>query len=203
MVLPRETAICSVVLTNSSESASYRSQDPSSEPDVVVIKDLMEDSRFNDRRFVVGGPQMRWFAGAPIRSPDGIKLGAVCVFDLQPRQGLTEEERGFLCESANTVTNHLEAVRARSEFQRRDRLFEGLESFVSGLTELMSHRPEIVDPDIASRDLTSPYMSHGSEISSMRSMTMWEAALPSGCKLMFSRAANVSYFHAQTHFRED
>lgn len=170
---------------------------------MVVIKDLMEDPRFSDRHYVVGGPQMRWYAGAPIRSPDGIKLGAVCVFDLQPRAGLTEQERGFLCESANTVMNHLEAVRVQSEFQRRDRLFEGLESFVSGLTELMSHRPEVVDPKIASRDLAAPYVSHGSDVSSMRSMTMWEAALPSGCKLMFSRAANVSYPRALTRSCRD
>ncbi|KAJ9603580.1 hypothetical protein H2200_011766 [Cladophialophora chaetospira] len=154
VVLPRETGICSTVLRNTTESASYHVQDHIADPDVVVINDLKEDARFSSRRFVAGGPQMRWYAGAPIRSPDGTKIGAVCVFDSQPRQDFSEDERLFLTDTAKTVMNHLEAVRIQSEFQRRDRLIEGLEAFVGGLSELASlnQRKEVVNGDIIVRE---------------------------------------------------
>ena len=188
VVLPRESGVCSVVLPNSAESASYQPQDQVPDPDVVVINDLKEDPRFCNRRYVVGGPQMRWYAGAPVRSPDGTKLGAVCVFDVQLRQNFSEEERSFLSGTAKTVANHLEAGRIQAEYQRRDQLIEGLDSFVSGLSELTNQRKGSAEGAHPSGGSTAP---NGNDNRSVETRTMWEAALPSGCKQMFSRAANV------------
>ena len=188
IVLSREKGICSVVLPNSAESASYLGHDQDIDPDVVVIDDLQEDARFCNRRFVADSPQMRWYAGAPIRSSDGTKIGAVCVFDARPRQGLSQEDNLFLCGTARTVMKHLEASRIQAEYQRRDRLIKGLDSFVSGLSELTNQRAEAADGIHATADYATPSVSN---FSSVKSLTMWEAALPSGCKLMFSRAANI------------
>ncbi|EXJ60232.1 hypothetical protein A1O7_04384 [Cladophialophora yegresii CBS 114405] len=191
VVLPRETGLCSLVLSNSSESALYAEQDHDVDPDMVVINDLREDARFCNRPFVVDGPQMRWYAGAPIRSPDGVKLGAVCVFDDRSRQDFPREDQVFLCNTARTVMNHLDAVKIRSEHQRRDRLIEGLQAFVSGLSGLTSQWTEAADMRPADGAITAPQLSQGSDVDSARHSTWWEAALPSGCKSMFSRAANI------------
>jgi GAF domain-containing protein len=53
---------------------------------VLVVPDTLEDSRFKDLPSVreMG---IRFYAGAPIVSPEGAVLGALCVFDNQPHPG--------------------------------------------------------------------------------------------------------------------
>jgi GAF domain-containing protein len=49
------------------------------------IEDTLNDPRVFDNPFVVNAPFVRFYAGAPIRDPDGWMLGTVCVVDMQPR----------------------------------------------------------------------------------------------------------------------
>ncbi|KIW68991.1 hypothetical protein, variant [Phialophora macrospora] len=180
-----------MVLSNTSESVSYEKQHQDVDPDMVVISDLMADARSCTRSFVRSDPQMRWYAGAPIRSPEGVKLGAVSVFDVRTRQDFSGEEQVILCDTAKTVMNHLEVVKIRAEHQRRDRLIEGLQAFVSGLSGLTSQLTDAADIHHADSNLTAPLVGYGSDRREARHLTWWEAALPSGCKSMFSRAANI------------
>jgi diguanylate cyclase (GGDEF)-like protein len=60
------------------------------QPDqVMVIPDATHDSRFADNPLVTGAPGIRFYAGAPLRDPDGIVLGTLCVFDVQPHEVAT------------------------------------------------------------------------------------------------------------------
>ncbi|MDE1163271.1 MAG: GAF domain-containing sensor histidine kinase [Acidobacteriaceae bacterium] len=51
----------------------------------MVIEDTLLDPRFCANPFVTGGPQIRFYAGAPLVAPNGHILGTVCVFDSKPR----------------------------------------------------------------------------------------------------------------------
>src|SRR5688572_20449521 len=51
----------------------------------LLIPDAHADQRFSDHPYVVGGPRIRFYAGAPLRTPDGFKLGTLCVLDIAPR----------------------------------------------------------------------------------------------------------------------
>lgn len=55
-------------------------------PELLVIEDLSADPRFRDRSWVggVGGP--RFYAGYPIESPDGHRVGSLCLIDSKPRR---------------------------------------------------------------------------------------------------------------------
>jgi diguanylate cyclase (GGDEF)-like protein len=57
----------------------------------MIVHDTMRDSRFEDNPLVTGKPRIRFYAGDPIRSAEGHKLGAFCLIDTMPRS-LNQEE---------------------------------------------------------------------------------------------------------------
>lgn len=64
---------------------------------LLVIPDLTKDDRTSANTLVSGGPEIRFYAGAPLLTPDGHMLGTLCVLDLSPRaEGLTGEQASGL-----------------------------------------------------------------------------------------------------------
>ncbi len=53
---------------------------------VLEVRDAPADPRFCDNALVTGAPGIRYYAGAPIILPDGLRMGTVCVIDQYPRQ---------------------------------------------------------------------------------------------------------------------
>lgn len=51
----------------------------------LVVPDTREDPRFAENPLVVGSPHCRFYAGHPIHAPGGIRVGTLCVLDIQPR----------------------------------------------------------------------------------------------------------------------
>lgn len=86
------------------------------EPEIMIISDLREDPRFSHNPMVVGDPDLRFYAGARLETPEGIPLGTISVLDTKPRpEGLTEQQRVSLLALARQVMVELELRRARAE----------------------------------------------------------------------------------------
>ncbi len=54
--------------------------------DILVIPDATKDHRFDCNPLVTGEPGLRAYAGALLKSPEGLPIGTVCVLDYQPRE---------------------------------------------------------------------------------------------------------------------
>jgi GAF domain-containing protein len=79
--------------------------------DLFIIQNTLEDERFATNPLVTGEPRIRFYAGAPLTTPDGHNLGALCVVDRQPRE-LTVQQKSALAALANLTVGQLELRRA-------------------------------------------------------------------------------------------
>ena len=68
--------------------------------DVLVVEDTTQDIRFRDNPLVVHPPSVRFYAGAPVLSTDGLPLGSLCIVDRTPRH-MTKHEVMFLKQLAH------------------------------------------------------------------------------------------------------
>lgn len=79
--MPRKGSFCSATIQS---------------PDVLVVPDGSADLRFADRPLVDAQPRMRFYAGAPLATADGHRIGALCVLDPKPRAGISDHQKNAL-----------------------------------------------------------------------------------------------------------
>ena len=77
--------------------------------DIFMIPDATQDPRFADNPLVRESPGIRFYAGCPLRAPNGDKLGTLCIIDHEPRT-LSGEDTGLLRDLATMVEKELAAV---------------------------------------------------------------------------------------------
>ena len=82
--------------------------------DLFVVPDAAGDARFSADGFVTGEPRVRFYAGAPLETPEGQILGVLCVMDRSPRELRPAQEQA-LRTLARQVMTHLELVRRTRE----------------------------------------------------------------------------------------
>lgn len=101
----------------------------------LAVEDATVDHRFMNNPFVTGDASIRSYLGAPLTSPDGYNIGAICVFDTEPRQYSVADE-AVLASFAKVVMSQLElrliarqdsltgSLTRRAFVDRMDRLLE-------------------------------------------------------------------------------
>lgn len=82
---------------------------------VMEVPNALLDPRFADNPLVNGPPHIRFYAGAPLVTPEGTPLGALCVIDDKPRTGLSPLQREGLTVAASAVLGRLVARRTARE----------------------------------------------------------------------------------------
>lgn len=89
---PRDVAFCSHTILRS---------------EIMEVPDTLLDPRFAANPLVTGAPYIRFYAGAPIETRAGFRLGTLCVIDSKPRH-FTADERAVLGKLAAVASDELE-----------------------------------------------------------------------------------------------
>lgn len=108
---PREDAFCAYTILS---------------PQPLEVDDACADIRFRDNRLVLGEPHIRFYAGVPLTTVDGLALGALCVIDREPRQ--LDAQQWQSMQHLARVAERLVAARSRSLQQ---------EQFIARITDAM------------------------------------------------------------------
>lgn len=75
----------------------------------LVVNDAREDLRFCDNPLVTSDPWLRFYAGYPLRLPDGTIVGSFCLLDTHPRQ-FDSESLSLLGDLASLVDDEFRAI---------------------------------------------------------------------------------------------
>eukprot|EP00747_Dinoflagellata_sp_TGD_P197578 gnl/TRDRNA2_/TRDRNA2_69142_c0_seq1.p1 gnl/TRDRNA2_/TRDRNA2_69142_c0~~gnl/TRDRNA2_/TRDRNA2_69142_c0_seq1.p1 ORF type:complete len:921 (+),score=141.17 gnl/TRDRNA2_/TRDRNA2_69142_c0_seq1:246-3008(+) len=78
---PRETSFCAFTFQPIDPSAAH----------LVVVEDAQKDPRVKNNPLVLGEPYIRFYAGCPLQTTDGLRLGALCAIDRRPRKMTSKE----------------------------------------------------------------------------------------------------------------
>ncbi|HEY9879782.1 MAG TPA: GAF domain-containing protein [Leptolyngbyaceae cyanobacterium] len=81
---------------------------------IMIVKDALSDERFSDNVLVTCAPNIRFYAGVPLRTPAGHSIGTLCVIDQKPRE-LSEHQLRTLEALARQVVMHLELRRTSAQ----------------------------------------------------------------------------------------
>lgn len=73
----------------------------------LVVPDATADPRFEDNALVNGDPNIRFYAGVPIRGAGGHALGTLCAIDSRPRQ-LSADDLETLRDLAGLITKEIQ-----------------------------------------------------------------------------------------------
>ena len=92
---PREQAFCAYAIHR---------------PEPLVVLDARLDERFVDNPLVTGAPHIRFYAGAPLITREGMSLGTLCIIDTEPRAEFGDRERSMLQHIAALVLTRIETL---------------------------------------------------------------------------------------------
>jgi hypothetical protein len=81
---------------------------------LFIVADATQDPRFKANPLVTGSQKVRFYAGVPLKSPDGYALGTLCVLDRKPRH-LRPGQKRALRLLARHVETQLEVRRHARE----------------------------------------------------------------------------------------
>ena len=96
--------------------------------EALVVEDARDDPRFRDNPLVTGEPHVRFYAGQPLVTFDGYRVGTLCVIDRVPRR-FDAADRVALFDLAQLVENELDRIASEKLRERANKAQERLHEF--------------------------------------------------------------------------
>lgn len=107
----------------------------------LCVRDTLEDRRFNTSALVLGPPHLRFYAGAPLITRKGYKIGTIAVAGTEPRDFSPEEQDG-LASLARLVVHQIEDLKEKHEKATEA---QRLKTFLEDVTNVMTEGLAVFD----------------------------------------------------------
>lgn len=101
--MPREDSVCQYTIL---------------EDDNFEVKDLSKDQRFKAKEYVKNDPKLKYYYGIPLKTSNGVNIGALCVLDSEQKD-ISPEDKELLQLIARQVVRRLEALKSINELQNK------------------------------------------------------------------------------------
>jgi len=122
---PRDIAICNTVISSGN---------------LLCVPDLSQDDRFRTNPLVEAEPNIRFYAGAPLITPNGQAVGTICSVDFQKRE-ISVNQQEALKKLSKQVMTQLELRRTLIEVKDslivREKLTKELEVEKNNIKQIM------------------------------------------------------------------
>ena len=106
--------------------------------DLMIVPDASKDERFHDNPLSTGAPDVIFYAGAPLNTPDGHCLGTLCVIDTKPGN-ITQQQQASLKALASQVMTQLELRKKNQDLQKRIKETARLNRELDAFSYRLSH----------------------------------------------------------------
>ncbi len=105
---------------------------------IMLIEDLTSDSRFANNPYVVGGPNLKSYAGVSLVASQGERIGTVCVFDNKVRR--FDKKQVFCLETLAKFTIKLIDEKVlRLQVEKQNQLLINLNKNLQSFTYMVAH----------------------------------------------------------------
>ncbi|KAG0058744.1 His Kinase A domain containing protein [Linnemannia elongata] len=135
---PREGSLCGHTILRAAD-------------DPFVVLDTKSDWRFQNLEAVNADPYVRFYAGAPLTTSEGLNVGSLCLIDDEPKSSFTERERMMLIDFAAVVMREMELWNDQVQLCIRNRMMRDVTRWVRGCLDFGAPDSPVGD-DPASED---------------------------------------------------
>jgi PAS domain S-box-containing protein len=118
----------------------------------LIVEDALKDANFADNPLVTGAPEIRFYAGAPLHTDSGHRIGTLCLIDTQPRM-FDSEQVEMLCDLAATVEELIKADTVNHKYR------SGLKASRDEFAYLMGNMPGVTYRCLPDENRTMLYIS--------------------------------------------